>query len=289
MEGLCVIAGRTADSQGRVGDRTLIGSLSELLAEPFGVDDTQIIERVKKANSYFDVFVHQLDDVKDNQANGAALAHEAITNLIKGIRYIRCVKKRDVLFDRLFGYWQQASEGEKHLWRHHGKLMPYDSQDFLMLGRRGAMAKTPIALYADASQNDSPVLSLEKGIEEGGIAVQLCDDIFDWEKDLASRIYTHPIVLAFQETGSLDKQQIERTLFSSKVFPSLINNINHYLTRAKESFELASANKLGFCVQGMGDNLSYLAQYLGELESKIIRDNLTKRVMEKANPLVLNH
>jgi hypothetical protein len=132
-------------------DGTLVGRLSELLAEPFGLNDRQTIERVGKANRYLDVFVHQLDDVKDNSTDSVALAHEAITNLLRGIRYVRCVKQKDTLFDRLFEYWQQASEGERHLWEHHGKLFPYNAKDFLMLGRRGSMAKAPIALYADAS------------------------------------------------------------------------------------------------------------------------------------------
>ncbi|MBU2441623.1 MAG: hypothetical protein KKA43_04790 [Nanoarchaeota archaeon] len=275
--------------QERAVSEPFVVSLAELLIEPFGINNRKVLERVRRVNSHFDVFVHHLDDVKDNPANGAASAHAAVTSLISGIRDIRCVNQKDMLFHRLFSYWQQASEGERHLWRHHGKLIPYDSEDFLMLGKRGAMAKTSIALYADASNNDLPVLNLEKGVEEGAVAVQLCDDIFDWEKDLESGIYTQPIVLAYQESGNLNNHQIERAVFSSNVFPVLVKTANSYLTRAGKRFELASASKLTSCVYRMRDNLTHLIEYLEELKGSGIENNLTQRIRERADPLLLLH
>lgn len=275
--------------QPKVKDRTLVRRLSESLAEPFGIKNQQLIDRVTRVNRHFDVFVHQLDDVKDNPENVAAIAHEAVTNLIKGIQYIQDVEQKDILFGRLFGYWKQASDGEKHLWRHHGVVSAYNEMDFLMLGKRGSMAKVPIALYADASQDDSPVKKLEEAVEEAGTAVQLCDDIFDWQVDLRSGIYTHPIVLAHDKIGSLDEVQIERTLFSPEVLTPLTNRANKYLASARKKLEQTSANKLDSYLKEMTESLEYLIIYSRELEQEGIQDGIFQRIREKTSPLLVSH
>ena len=188
------------------GSPSLVTYSSFLIAEPFGVDNYETVRETGLAALCFDHFTHLLDDATDsNDASpkkSALRYHAATTLFLKGIRIAHELVDDPENFNLMLdNYWQQASLGERHLWRHHKTVFPYDSQDMEMLGKRGSMAKIPIAVYSGVNGREERIKPLEDAIENTAIAIQLLDDLFDWKEDLRDSIYTQPIVLATQKVS----------------------------------------------------------------------------------------
>lgn len=271
-------------------DNTLVGNLAQSLAEPFRIDDEETIKRVSLATRYFDIFTHQLDDVKDRGPGAATSAHMATSNLLCGIyEVLKDAENSEGVYQNLIRYWQEASEGERHLWRHHGKLIPYDAKDLVMLGKRGSMAKIPIALYADASKNEWPVKNLEMGVENAGLAVQLFDDIFDWKEDLEGKIYTHPIVLAYNKTGDLSPESIEQGLFYMGALKETSDIALHYFKEGRKHFSQAGATELASTINLLENSAVELNKHVDKLRKEGYVDNITKKVRRLADPLLTCH
>jgi len=277
--------------EAKARDKTLAGSLASFIAEPFGINGSHIIRRVGLATRYFDTFTHLLDDAKDCKGDGSYLMHAATSAFIKGVgEVLKIAKNPEKLHQKISQYYEEASGGERHLWLHHGRIIPYNSNDFAMLGKRGSMAKVPIALYADISQNEDPVNGLEAGVGSAGLAVQLFDDIFDWKEDLQAKIYTHPIVLAHQKTGSSDKKSIERGLFYLGALEEVSDIALRHLKDGRKSFISVGATKMISIVDLLEDGIVELNKYSLQLRKNNYHGrDLTGELRSIVRPLLAFH
>lgn len=271
-------------------DRTLVGSLAELLAEPFEVHDNPSIQHVTSATRYFDTFTHSLDDATDiKNGRNPILMHNAVSELLKGIEEaLSCTRNPAHVHDQIVKYWREASEGESYLWKHHGKLIPYNDKDLAMLGKRGAMAKIPLALYSDISQKDRIVAPLETAIENSAVAIQLFDDLLDWKEDLRDSIYTQPIVLAHQHCSSLEEQAVERGLFCSDASAKILTMAQHYFDKGKQYFSISNARSLSELIDTLQTNIAEMQTYL-TARRNTSGHGITKDLKERFHPLLLQH
>jgi hypothetical protein len=274
-------------------DKTLVGNLSFLLAEPFGMQDSKTISQVAAITSYFDTFTHLIDDATDENRlskRSSGLVHLGIDNFVEGTREgLKMANHPEWFFSKLQQYWKEASLGEKYLWRHHSNLAVYEKEDFDMLGKRGSMAKVPISLYADISDKKDLAGVLESGLENAAIAVQLFDDIFDWKEDLKNEIYTHPIALAYNKVKQLDHKSIEKGLFCNNAFNDSVNEAMKYLEKGKNLFCISEAYQLASMLEDFTKNALYLNENAKQLESRYGKSDLTEDIKKLAHPLLLCH
>jgi hypothetical protein len=274
-------------------DKTLVGNLAYLLAEPFGVQDPEIISKVTSITSYFDTFTHLIDDATDEKKfskRSSGLIHLGIDNFVEGTNEgLQIASHPEWFFLKLQQYWNEASKGEKYLWKHHSNLATYEKEDFDMLGKRGSMAKVPIALYADLFDKKDLVDALESGLENAAIAVQLFDDIFDWKEDLKNEIYTHPIALAYNKVKQLDHKSIEKGLFCNNAFNDSVNEAMKYLEKGKNLFCISEAYQLASMLEDFTKNALYLNENAKQLESRYGQSDLTEDIKKLAHPLLLCH
>ncbi len=275
-------------------DNTLVGNLANLLAEPFGIQDPETISEVASITSNFNNFTHLIDDATDEHAydkRASGLVHLGVDELLEGInRGLLMVRQPNQWFSRLQQYWKEASAGERYLWKHNSNLAVYEEKDFEMLGKRGAMAKVPISLYADISSQTDSVLPLEAGVENAAIAVQLFDDIFDWKDDLKNKIYTHPIALAYSRVKQLDHESIEKGLFCHDAFNDSIIEAVKYLEKGKNFFRVSGAYQLASMLEDFTENASFLNENVGQLDEKYHGNaDLTKEIKKITHPLLLQH
>jgi hypothetical protein len=272
-------------------DKTLVGNLANLLAEPFGIQDSEIISEVALITGYFDACTHLIDDATDEHGynkRASGLVHLGVDELLEGINCgLLMVHQPSQWFSRVQQYWKQASAGEKYLWKHHSNLAVYGEKDFEMLGKRGAMAKVPVSLYADLSNQENSVLPLEAGVENAAIAIQLFDDIFDWEDDIKNKIYTHPISLAYQRTGNLDS--IEEGLFYHYAFNDSVAIAVRYLEKGKKFFDSCGAYQLSSKLDDFIKNALLLDEKARQFDKEGGRRNLTEEIKKITDPLLFAH
>ena len=278
------------------GSPSLVTYSAFLVAEPFGIEDYDTISRrTGLAALCFDHFTHLLDDATDS--NGAtpresALRYHAANELnLNGISIANELVRDASLFNsRLIDYWHQASQGERYLWKHHKKVCPYGLEDMKMLGKRGSMAKVPIAIYSGVSGREELMKPLENAIEDTAIAIQLLDDLFDWKEDFKDAIYTQPIVLATQKEGRLDSSAIEQGLFFEGVFNRILKIAQEYLDNARNNFKMAGASNASELVRRFTGNIAQVTEFVDTLSSINLRGrDLTSMVKEYTFPLLTSH
>lgn len=277
------------------GSPSLVTYSALLLAEPFGIEDYDTIRKTGLAALCFDQFTHLLDDATDSKDSGlkdSALRYHAANELnLKGISSAHeLVRDTSSFNSRLIDYWHQASQGERHLWEHHEKVYPYDSEDMIMLGKRGSMAKVPIAIYSGVDGREEPIKPLETAIENTAIAIQLLDDLFDWKEDFRDSIYTQPIVLAAQKAGRFDSSAIEQGLFFRGVFNNILETSQKYLNDARINFNMVGASNAFELVSRFTGNIAQLKDFIDTLGSVDLRGrDLTSLVKDYAFPLITSH
>ncbi|KKP88449.1 MAG: hypothetical protein UR93_C0013G0009 [Berkelbacteria bacterium GW2011_GWA2_35_9] len=206
--------------------------------EVFKVDEKAILE-IGFTHIVFDHFTHVLDDLTDetvkNQPEMLHLSHSLLalglerTALLPGGHHVR-------------EYLQDALSGERYLWRHHGEIIAYTDEDFAQTARRGALAKTALALcagHADADKHDPILHQVERAVDSLSVALQLTDDLVDWKEDLQNRIFTYPLTeLAISGANLGDKQSnVENLLITSKVASQTLELIQRLTTKGTDMLE----------------------------------------------------
>jgi hypothetical protein len=212
-------------------------------AEPFGITDYEVILQAATAQLCFDRFAHIADDLADApRERQCAEMHAGILLLARGFGICNDVSSGSAAVQaRLEMYLADASAGERFLWRHHGVARPYSDVDFAMLGRRGALAKVAIALYAGLTNRWDTANAIEKAVDSAVTGIQLTDDYVDWLDDLRSGIYTYPLLLAQQRTGSFDEAKTACALLSPAVGGRVLARCGEHLEVARDLFAAANA------------------------------------------------
>ena len=104
------------------------------------------------------------------------------------------------------------------------------------------------------------------------------------------QIYTHPIVLAYQKTGSLDANSIETGLFYSEAFGEILDICLFYLTKSKNHFGKSGAKTLYNAFSLFEDNTNLLKKYSQKLiEEKTKYDDVTQEIKKFIHPLLIQH
>ncbi len=130
----------------------------------------------------------------------------------------------------------QCEFGRAPLWRHRGEIVSYDDLDFRAMAQKSALLNSTAALYADVSQDWQTLADVEVGLERLFLAVQLIDDLVDWESDLTSSIYTYPLCLAYARLSTLSPAAIGAELLRGNIADVIIQEATAALTEARRVF-----------------------------------------------------
>src|SRR3990172_5041426 len=114
-----------------------------LLAEPFGLTSADMRHQVALENLCLDHFTQVLDDATDSgRGKSAYQLHLSHHLLAKGMcLYLSLSTHPQTFTGRLENYFEEAMGAERFLWKHHGKVVPYEDLDFTVLGHRCALVK----------------------------------------------------------------------------------------------------------------------------------------------------
>lgn len=222
-----------------------------LIAEPFGLDNSEIPYKVALANLYLDHFTQVLDDATDNKIKPSSLQlHFSHHLLMEGTKcYLKQALDSDNFIKKIDYYFEEAMQAERFLWRHHMNILPYENIDFTMIGQRCALVKISTALFADITSKYSLQNILEIGIDSLSTGIQIVDDLIDWKEDWKAGIYTYPIVLAMNnldrsDVSSCDELEIEHAIFSNELSDKILFKVQDYFEVALQQFKLAEATSM---------------------------------------------
>lgn len=211
------------------------------LAEPYKISDESVIGRVAAVHFFTYEWVTLQDDAAD-----LPTPHARSWTMLSGIiwaeitRMIAELKTADdVLFGRLSQYVAEWLSAEIHLGTHGGYPTPYNHEDFLACGRKAAMIKLPVAVYAGMNSSVGEMLArLEEALDLLGVGWQIHDDLQDWDEDLRAQRWTYPLWVASekmkrQSTRGCSMRTMKEALFDPDVLHDIVVKSTEYFKDAR--------------------------------------------------------
>ena len=257
-----------------------------LIAEPFGTIDQFQEEEIVLASLCLDIFSRTVDSVTDNeQLDHPLMVHIGSLCLGKAAQiYANLIPRADGFWKRWEHYLNQASEAERFLWRHRGKVTAFGDIDFKMLGQKSALIQMSAAAYASLTNRWEPLEVVERGLLNTATGIQIVDDLLDLEEDVESNIYSFPLVYSIQ--NCIPGQSMIQAINSPSSILSILNSATTNLEAGRRDFAQVRAYSMASLVAELLNNLSEVKRVLHELpnlkpNSELI---LTKHVYRIINP-----
>jgi len=215
-------------------------------ADVFGERDRETIKQIAMGSFYLYHFVTLKDDVLDQQginANEYLLLSDVVLEKSLEI-YSQFASRRKLTFhfNKLMHQWNHA---EAYLNRHQGRMVPYEAEDFQMMGEKAAALKLCLPAFNGIRQQREPHFSgyIDKAVDAAVIGFQFMDDLLDWREDLENDFYTYPLWIALssrQEEVRGDHRDIQygvsEELYLSGIAEHILEKSNEYLALSKDLF-----------------------------------------------------
>ena len=273
----------------RVGEDALFGEwIPWIVAELLGVSPSERLEKVSTGwlQLYFSVLL--LDDIIDEGQKGD-LASNLITGRLlqqRGICQLLCNALNQVKLASVIqaAFDNTAKAATNEIIAHRGKVNRFDSFNLRFVGEKIAFVR--ICIEAVSQLADSDDLRREhlfSIFEDFAIALQLLDDLCDWQEDADILSMTFPLTVAAERAPSVLKIfKEDKSEEKWEVFLTLIQTgaIQETLQTALTSLESAYS-KLG--EHDMGTN-SRFARYVFSL---ILAGNRILGIIKTNEPLFI--
>lgn len=215
-------------------------SVVHAFAPMFGVVEPYDLGRAATVAAACDAFVRSVDYVTDTPRSGVAQLHAGALQFAAGLHVASEFNVPSRFFERLEAYLQEASTAERALWRHRGSVMRFTDDDLENLGRKNAVMKTAPAALAAVSGRWDLLPTAEAAFQDIAVAVQLVDDLLDWEEDLLEHNFTYPLTLAARSNGfEFGGDVSERVLYEAA--PKTLSLAEERLTAALSELSLTDA------------------------------------------------
>lgn len=246
--------------------------LPVLLADAYGITDESMIRDVSLAHHYTNHFAHLIDFQTDEAiVYDPTLLHISILVHAKATAiYGQLSHPGDQFWWRWEQYLNESSVAERSLWRHRDVMVPYHEVDLHHMGQKSALLKTTAAIYASVTDNWNSLDQLELGLNKAFLAVQLLDDLFDWESDLSRGIYSYPLWLA-SSGSSLNPMAIGTELLLGHIAESVIALASDELLAAQAMFRSAGASALADFTNGLDLSLVQILTNIQEDADAIVQ------------------
>jgi hypothetical protein len=149
-----------------------------------------------------------------------------------------------------------------------------------MMGLRGGAAKVIPRLLIKRAGEARILPAIESGLDAVAVAIQVLDDLVDWQADYRAGIYTWPIALALADGGPtegrkvIDVETLRKDIFQSgKLFTILSKALDHlgeaksHFGQLRSEFLCALVNCLWETVKGLRDDITRTNAKARELQS----------------------
>ena len=150
-------------------------------------------------------------------------------------QYRRCFESDSPFWAHLDRYVEQW--GESTLWechQHWGQPAPYPDHELLLVARKNAPLKVPVAAMGLLSHREHLIVGLDTAIDHAMLTFQMLDDLRDWRADLANLHYSHFLALvahscASQSSGQqLSIESVEEAIFCGEAIDAVLDLALHH-------------------------------------------------------------
>lgn len=211
--------------------KPLIGEYAPwLAADLLGVKNSNAIQKVATAWLHLYFFTLNLDDLIDGNS-GQQTHIDYISSCLllqRGISALVSQSNRDsdliAVIDLAFA--RTAGAAIQELENHRDQITPYSAKDISSLGNKiGLLAVCATAVGQLRVTAKSNLQTVKRAFHRLATAIQLLDDLTDWEEDLEMRNHTLPLTierLRCSETHSYPKREEPRK--HDEVFLSMVKS-----------------------------------------------------------------
>lgn len=187
--------------------------IANLFIAGFDIKDPAAQDAIRSIIVCYDYFCRAIDAATDEKFNVMESVHSGALALAMGAtRASALLGDATQFLTAAERYLAQASEGERHLWKHHNKGACFDETDIWMLGRKNAVMKVAPALCVALTDNWAILPALENVMDHVAVGVQLIDDVLDWEEDYLHGYFSLPLRVA-DACNAANALEIRQALF----------------------------------------------------------------------------
>jgi hypothetical protein len=203
------------------------------LADTLGLTDDRIVCELGVATVFARAHSVLIDYIADHHQkpipNAAYLSAIFLERSIA--RFVSAVGDTRIL-DHISSYLRQSLACDQHeRGRHWGRVIPYAPEDMITIASKTSLCFLPaVALCLVADRHDC-LDPLVRVVQARNAAIQIRDDVADWQRDLAVENFTMPLTLVLQILGysSWDETKArhlsEPTIFRQLVHRGFIDNL----------------------------------------------------------------
>lgn len=215
-------------------------------ADVFGERDRETVKQIAMGSYYLYHFVTLRDDVLDEQGINATeylrLSDVMLEKCLGIYSQFASRQKLTFHFDR---FMHQQKHAEAYLSRHQGKLVPYEVEDFEMMGEKAALLKLSLPVFKEIRQGRGPHFfrCVEKATNTAAVGFQFLDDLLDWRDDLENGFYTYPLWMALcsrrqkvRDSRGYTQDKVSEELYLNGIAEHILKKSNEYLTLSKGLF-----------------------------------------------------
>jgi len=221
----------------------------------FDMGESEKAMNLALANIYMYHYFTLKDDIIDSELR-IAPSESLISDIIfgKSIQlYLETGLDGKIFLADLNRYLDEALEAELFLNRHRNRIIEYEGKDFIMMGKKAALLKTPASAFACVANKRDILSRLEEALLELSIGLQIIDDLKDWRHDFKEKNFTFPLVKALEASKSYSIEKINEEKISD--FLSSPKVANEILMIAEKHFKNAKKLMQGF-------NVNYLNSFV---------------------------
>lgn len=174
-----------------------------LLAEVFRIIDERKVSMIATGHLYLDTFTQVLDDATDKVYHDNNEVHLSHILLMRGLERLRTATSDSrTAGEKIRQGVEDTMAAERILWVHRERILEYNEDDYGIIARRGGILRCAVRAYAALAEDDSITDKVEHGLLQGALAIQLLDDLVDWQEDFKDKIYTPLLSKAISFSGN---------------------------------------------------------------------------------------
>lgn len=247
------------------------------LARVFKVEDHEIIRIASLGTCFLDHYTQILDDVTDlNVPLNHEMIHASHEMLLKGMVILTKNPMGNTnIGNKINQYVIEAMECERQLWPDNVKATIYGEPEYNALAKRGGVIRSAAAVYANLSGKLDMLDEINSYLLKISQAVQLLDDVTDWQEDLRQKRITSIIIAGHITINrSYNAEQYFSILLKNHAFQNNIHRAIKLLEECKKGLSIYSPKELISVIEDIIISARYSEELFTQVESVPKRERI---------------
>lgn len=239
------------------------------LSRVFGVEDRKIIRTATLGTCFLDHYTQILDDVTDLKVPfDPEMVHASHEMLLEGMTILmKYSVGYDGIGNKIKKYIMEAMDSERQLWPNRISIGLYGDSEYTALSKRGGVIRSAAAVYASASGRLDILSIIENCLLNISQAIQLLDDISDWQEDFMQKRVTSIINSGYINIGKHENDNIIfDALLERRAFQGNIRRVLHLLNEAESRFYIYKPAELIRTVESIKESAQYAEELFSHLD-----------------------